>query len=65
VLSDDLQSACLEALTIPRLACVEFAAGHTWEASARVFIEHARSVRLAGPEAELADFAAEGPHFVT
>jgi glycosyltransferase involved in cell wall biosynthesis len=65
VLSDDLQSACLEALSIPRLACVEFAAGHTWEASARVFIEHARSVRLAGPETELADFAAEGPHFVT
>ncbi|KAH2776027.1 hypothetical protein KXW38_000825, partial [Aspergillus fumigatus] len=42
VLSDDLQSACMQALGIPREACVEFAATHTWEASARVFIEHAR-----------------------
>ncbi len=65
VLSDDLRAACLEALNIPREACVEFAAGHSWEASARVFIEHACRVRFDGPETELVEFGAEGPHFVT
>jgi glycosyltransferase involved in cell wall biosynthesis len=63
VLSDDLRSACLAALCIPREACVAFAAGHSWEASARVFIEHARSVRFDGAETELAEFVAEDPHF--
>jgi 1,2-diacylglycerol 3-alpha-glucosyltransferase/glucuronosyltransferase len=65
VLSDDLRAACLEAIGIPREACVEFAAGHSWEASARVFIEHACRVSFDGPEAELIEFGAEGPHFVT
>ena len=64
VLSDDLRTACLDALGIPREACVEFAAAHTWEASARVFIEHARAVRFAGSdEREVAEFVAEEPHF--
>jgi glycosyltransferase involved in cell wall biosynthesis len=63
VLSDDLRSACLAALRIPREACVAFAAEHSWEASARVFIEHARSVRFDGAETELAEFVAEDPHF--
>jgi hypothetical protein len=44
---------------------VEFAAAHSWEASARVFIEHASRVRFDGPETELVEFGAEGPHFVT
>lgn len=65
VLSDDLRAACLDALSIPRDACVEFAAAHSWEASARVFIEHASRVRFDHPEAELVEFGAEGPHFVT
>jgi glycosyltransferase involved in cell wall biosynthesis len=65
VLSDDLRAACLEALGIRREACVEFAAAHSWEASARVFIEHACRVRFDGPETELVEFGAEGPHFVT
>jgi 1,2-diacylglycerol 3-alpha-glucosyltransferase/glucuronosyltransferase len=65
VLSGDLRAACLEALGIPREACVEFAAAHSWEASARAFIEHACRVRFDGPEAELVEFGAEGPHFVT
>src|SRR6201999_929313 len=34
-LNDDLRAACLSALTISPQACLEFAAGHTWEASAR------------------------------
>jgi len=63
VLSDDLRSASLQALSIPREACVEFAAAHTWEASARAFIEHARNVRFAEPAEELAEFVTEDPHF--
>jgi len=39
-LSEDLRAACLDALQISRLACVEFAAKHSWEASARAFIEN-------------------------
>ena len=40
VLDEDLRAACLEALTLSRQACRDFAAGMTWEASARSFIEH-------------------------
>jgi len=39
-LSEDLRAACLDALQISRIACVEFAAKHSWEASARAFIEN-------------------------
>jgi glycosyltransferase involved in cell wall biosynthesis len=64
VLEDDLQLACLSALTISPQACLEFAAKHTWEASARVFIEHASNVGAANPQAgEALEFAAEGPPF--
>ena len=35
VLDEDLRKACLAALAIPAQACVDFAAKHTWEASAR------------------------------
>lgn len=45
VLGEDLREACLGALRIPRQACVEFAGRHTWEASARVFIEHMARLR--------------------
>jgi glycosyltransferase involved in cell wall biosynthesis len=63
VLNDDLRKACLRALGIPRQACVAFAAGHTWEASARVFAEHASQVRFADPDSDRAEFVAEDPHF--
>src|SRR6202790_159528 len=64
VLDDDLRMACLSALLISPQACLEFAAGHTWEASARVFIEHASNVGAANPQAgEAVEFAAEGPPF--
>ena len=46
VLCDDLQKACLEALHIPREICIEFAAGHTWQASARVFVDTPSAVSL-------------------
>jgi glycosyltransferase involved in cell wall biosynthesis len=65
VLRDDLRSACLEALHVPREACVEFAAAHSWEASTRVFIEHAQRVRFDDPGKELIEFVAEDVHFVT
>ena len=63
VLSEDLRAACLAALEISRQACVEFAAAHTWEASARVFIDHALNIRPVKPEDGVAEFVAEDPHF--
>jgi glycosyltransferase involved in cell wall biosynthesis len=45
VLSEDLRQACLGALAIAPHACLEFAAGHTWEASARAFVSNISSVR--------------------
>jgi glycosyltransferase involved in cell wall biosynthesis len=63
VLDDDLHAACLAALRIPPKACLEFAAKYTWEASARVFVEHALSVRAAEPDGEVVEFVAEGPPF--
>ena len=39
-LDEDLRRACLEALELSRDDCREFALGMTWEASARIFIEH-------------------------
>jgi glycosyltransferase involved in cell wall biosynthesis len=37
-LDEDLRSACLKALTIPRSACRHYAEAATWEESARCFI---------------------------
>ena len=62
VLSDDLGAACLDALQISPQACVEFAAAHTWQASARVFVDHALNVRAPGSEGEVVEFV-EDPHF--
>jgi hypothetical protein len=63
VLSDDLRTACLDALQISPQACVEFATLHTWQASARVFADHALNARAVEPEAEVVEFVAEDPHF--
>jgi glycosyltransferase involved in cell wall biosynthesis len=63
VLDDDLHKACLEALQVSRQDCVEFAAGYSWHASARVFVEHALNTRPVPPEGEMAEFGAEDPHF--
>jgi glycosyltransferase involved in cell wall biosynthesis len=64
VLNDDLRAACLEALGISPQDCLDFAAEHTWAASARVFVEHAINVRAVNPEGEAIDFVAEEPHLV-
>ena len=61
VLNEDLRTACLEALQISREDCVEFASGHTWQASARVFVDHALNLRPVEPEGEVAGFGAEDP----
>ncbi len=63
-LHDDLRAACLSALTISPQACLEFAARHTWEASARAFVENITS-RSVEPESDRMEFAAEHPRFVT
>lgn len=44
VLDEDLRSACLRALLLPREACRKFALNYSWENSARQFVDHARRV---------------------
>lgn len=57
VLREDLQSACMRALTLSRDACRAFALQMTWEQSARGFLAHVR--RAAIPT--LASSAPEAP----
>jgi glycosyltransferase involved in cell wall biosynthesis len=64
VLNDDLRMACRAARPITSQACLEFAARHTWEASARSFIENMADIRTADPESDAVQFAAEHPRFV-
>jgi glycosyltransferase involved in cell wall biosynthesis len=63
-LNDDLRSACLAALNISRQSCLEFAAKHTWEASARAFIDHMPDVRTVDANSDPLSFAAEQPSLV-
>jgi glycosyltransferase involved in cell wall biosynthesis len=65
VLAENLREACLAALEIPRAACVEFAAKHTWEASTRAFIENMADIRNVKAPDEALDLSAEHPRFVT
>src|SRR6202166_2866747 len=51
-LNEDLRLACLSALTISPQACLDFAAKHTWQASARVFVDHAQNVRADDPKCD-------------
>ncbi len=63
-LNDNLREACMAALRIAPQACLEFAAEHTWEASARAFIENMADVRSVESEREVMPFSAEQPRFV-
>jgi glycosyltransferase involved in cell wall biosynthesis len=63
-LNDDLRIACLSALRISQQACLAFAAEHTWEASARAFVENITDVHNADPNGEVLQFAAERRRFV-
>jgi glycosyltransferase involved in cell wall biosynthesis len=64
VLDEDLRAACLQALTIAPQACLEFAAKHTWEASARAFVDQMADIRHADTASDAVDFEPNHPHFV-
>jgi glycosyltransferase involved in cell wall biosynthesis len=63
-LNEDLRIACLAAVTISPQACLEFAKRHTWEASARAFVENITNVRAEEPKSEALQFAVKGPRLV-
>jgi glycosyltransferase involved in cell wall biosynthesis len=63
-LNDDLRIACLSALHISPRACLAFAVEHTWEASARAFVDNITDVRNADPNDGAVPFATERPRFV-
>jgi glycosyltransferase involved in cell wall biosynthesis len=63
-LNDDLRSACLAALKISPQSCLEFAARHTWEASARAFIDNMADIRALDAGSEAPAFATEQPGLV-
>ena len=63
-LNDDLRAACLSALTISPQACLDFAAKHTWEASARAFVEQYGRYPHVDPDDDAVQFAAKHPRFV-
>ncbi|WP_213770135.1 glycosyltransferase family 1 protein [Bradyrhizobium sp. dw_78] len=64
VLNDDLRAACFSALSISRETCVAFAKEHTWEASARAFVDHNVAIRYAGAASDPLEFEVEHPRFV-
>lgn len=63
-LNDDLRLACLACLRISPQDCLEFAAGHTWEAAARAFIEHMAVIPTLEPERDAMSFAGKQARFV-
>jgi glycosyltransferase involved in cell wall biosynthesis len=63
-LHDDLQVACLAALSISPRACLAFAAKHGWEASARAFIDHVRNVRVPDSSDQPVQFAVKAPRLI-
>ena len=63
-LNDDLRIACLTAVTISPQACLAFAARHTWDASARAFVENITNVRADDPESDALQFEVKHPRFV-
>jgi glycosyltransferase involved in cell wall biosynthesis len=63
-LNEDLRIACLAAVTISPQACLEFAKRHTWETSARAFVENITNVRAEEPKSEAVQFAVKGPRLV-
>jgi glycosyltransferase involved in cell wall biosynthesis len=63
-LNEDLQVACLAALTISPQACRAFAAGHSWEASARAFVENIANAPSPDPTGEPVQFAVKEPRLI-
>ena len=64
VLNDDLQAACLSALTISSEACLAFAERHGWEASARAFVDHINNARSLDSKLEPVQFAVKHPRLI-
>jgi glycosyltransferase involved in cell wall biosynthesis len=46
VLDEDLRTACLSALVLPREACRDFALTKSWQASAQIFLGHVAAISL-------------------
>jgi glycosyltransferase involved in cell wall biosynthesis len=63
-LNEDLRIACLTAVTISPQACLAFAARHTWEASARAFVENITNIRADDPKSDAVQFEVKRPRFV-
>ncbi|MFZ2157224.1 MAG: glycosyltransferase, partial [Bradyrhizobium sp.] len=63
-LNEDLQVACLAALVISPRACRAFAAGHSWEASARAFVENITNARSLDPKGKPVQFAVKAPRLI-
>ena len=63
-LNDDLRAACLSAMTISPHACREFAARHSWEASARAFVDNITDIRTVDPMEDAVSFTEQHPRFV-
>jgi glycosyltransferase involved in cell wall biosynthesis len=63
-LSDDLRIACLSALTISPQACLDFAATHTWEASARAFVDNIINLRPLDRPDDAVQFAVKHPRLI-
>ena len=63
-LNEDLQAACLDALTISPQACLAFAAKHSWDASARAFVDHVNNAGLPDSRDEPVQFAVKAPRLI-
>jgi glycosyltransferase involved in cell wall biosynthesis len=63
-LNEDLAQACRAALRISGQDCLEFAASHTWEASARAFIEHMAEIDHSKAQSESEPLIPQQPRFV-
>ena len=63
-LNDDLRAACLSAMTISPQACREFAATHSWEASARAFVDNITDIGGVDWKDDAVPFTEHHPRFV-
>ena len=64
VLSEDLRAACFGALQVRREACTAFAAEHTWEACAKIFVDHMADIHAAPRQRSALEAAPEQPRYV-
>jgi glycosyltransferase involved in cell wall biosynthesis len=64
VLSEDLRAACFGALQIRREACTAFAAEHTWEVCARIFVDHMADIGATARSPSVIELAPEPPRYV-